>query len=249
MIPTIAPEIVAGRMRRRILRPPGVNPHVLVLGDSGSGKDHLVRHLVLGQAVPLARAIVLDVTRYNQAPGVLGDPTWAGWGADVGEGAELAALPPHLGAGRYRVLVPPGEAARGVVADALELVDSVGEIVLVISDAGRVTEPTNRGGLGLGGQLARLLHEGRKRSISVIACSTSTAWIESGVRDQARTKLLGVTGTAEQRREFAKLAGLEGGYAAHREQLARLAPRQFIYADWADGAPALAITAAPASSG
>jgi hypothetical protein len=247
MIPTVAPEVVAGRMRRRILRPPGVNPHVLVLGDSGSGKDHLVRHLILGRAVPLARAIVLDVTRYQQTPGVLGDPTWAGWGVDVGEGGGRRDLPAHLNGGRYRVLVPPGDAARGVVADALGLVDAVGEVVLVISDAGRVTEPANRGGLGLGGPLARLLHEGRKRSITVIACSTSTAWIESGVKDQARTKLLGVTGGAEQRREFAKLAGLEGGYAVHREALARLAPRQFLYADWADGAPALGVTSARAA--
>jgi hypothetical protein len=246
-IPVIAPEVIAGRLRRRILRPPEVNAHLLCLGDSGSGKDFFTRHVVLGLAVPLARAIVLDVTRHQTAPGVLGDATWAGWGTDCGPGGELPELPAHLSAGRYRVLVPAGEHAGHVVRGVLEMVDTVGEVVLVISDAGRVTEPSNRGGLGLGGPVARLMHEGRKRSITVIACSTSAAWAESGVKDQARTKLLGITSSGEQRREFAKLAGLEGDYAYAREALARLAPRQFLYCDWADGRPALAITSAGAA--
>lgn len=245
MIPLIAPEVVAGRMRRRVLRPPEVNPHCLILGDSGSGKDFLVRRLILGRAIPFARAIVLDVTRYHQAPGVLGDPTWAGWGVDVGEGGERASLPAHLDGGRYRVLVPPGEAARTVVTDALGLVDAVGEVVLVVSDAGRITEPPNRGGLGLGGQLSKLLQEGRRRSITVIVCSTSTNYLERGAATQARTKLLGLTSTAEERKRFTEQAGLDGRqYTYAHEALARLAPRQFIYIDWCDGLPAIARTSA-----
>jgi hypothetical protein len=67
------------------------------------------------------------------------------------------------------------------------------------------------------------------------------------VRDQARTKLLGVTSSAEQRKRFAELAGLDGRqYDGARAQLAELAPRQFLYVDHADGAPALAITSARA---
>lgn len=245
MIPFVAPEVVAGRLRRRILRPPEVNPHVLVLGDSRSGKDYLVRHLILGQAVGLARAVVLDVSPPS-VPGVPGDPTWAGWGIDVGAGCEAGELPVHLGARRYRAIVPGGEAARPFAERVLEQVGAVREVVLVISDAGRITEPANRGGLGLGGLVSRLMSEGAKGALTVIACSTSAAWAEAGVKDQARTKFLGVTSTAEQRKRFAELAGLDGAHAYGRAALAELAPRQFIYVDWADGAPVLAITSARA---
>jgi hypothetical protein len=242
MIPNVPPEVIAGRLRRRILRPPGVNPHLLVLGDSRSGKDFLVRHLILGQAIGLARAIVLDVSP-------MGDQTWDGWGTDVGPGCQLAELPARLEAPRYRVRIPAGAEGRPVAEAALEQVHASRYIVLVISDAGRITEPPNRGGLGLGGVVSRLMSEGAKDALTVIACSTSAAWAEAGVKDQARTKLLGITSTGEQRRDFAKLAGLDGSQFAYaRDAHATLAARQFLYADWADGAPALAITKARAAA-
>ena len=258
-IPLVAPERVAGRLQRRILRPLVVCPHVAVIGHSRSGKDFIVRHLILGMAKPLARAVLFDVKQGHEpgscgVPGCagLGDQTWCGWGVDVGDGAQLAELPDQLGTGRYRVLVPGAyDTGRAVVMPLLggrvgdreipSRLGAVRELVVILSDAGRITEPPNRGGLGLAGPVSRLMSEGASGGLTVIACSTSAAWAESSIKDQTPTKLIGQVSGKKARDDVAHLAGLPS-YA--RPALDTLPDKHFVYADHVDGEPALAIVKA-----
>ncbi len=242
-IPLVPPELVAGRIQRRILRPLVVCPHIAVIGHSRSGKDYLVRRLVLGLAKPLARAVVLDVKLGHDpagcpAPGCAGrgDQTWCGWGRDVAE------LPAHLGTARWRLLVPGGDGAKRTVERALGQLAAVRETVVVLSDAGRITEPPNRGGLALGGLVSRLMSEGASGGLTVIACSTSAAWAESSIKDQTPTKLVGQVSGKKARDDAAHLVGLPGWA---RPALDALPDKHFIYADHLDGEPALAIVKAP----
>jgi hypothetical protein len=244
-IPLVPAEVVAGRIQRRILRPLVVCPHIGVIGHSRSGKDYLVRHLVLGLAKPLAKAVVLDVKPGHDPQGCpaarcegLGDQTWCGWGRDVAE------LPGHLGTGhcRWRLLVPGGDSARRVAEQALDQLGAVRETVVILSDAGRITEPPNRGGLSLGGRVSRLMSEGASGALTVVACSTSAAWAESSIKDQTPTKLVGQVSGKKARDDVAHLAGLPS-YA--RRALDSLPDKHFVYADHLDGEPALAIVTAP----
>jgi len=230
-IPTVPAEVVAGRVQRRI-RPPEFNPHIAVLGNSGSGKDHFVRWL-LETTRPAERTLVLDVK-----PG--GDPVWNGWGQDVTD------LPPTLAPTgpqqcRYRLIVQRGEDGRAAAERALEYAYEVRELTMVIADVGHITERRERGGMALGGAVTRAIGEGRSGSLSVVACSTSAAWAESGVKDQPAAFLFGQT-TGAMADTFAKLGGLP---AEARTALATLRPREFLYVDHADGDAALAITRAP----
>lgn len=250
-IPYVPPEIVAGRMQRRVLGSLSSNPHIGVLAPSRGGKDYLVRHLILEMAKPLAKAVALDVKPFHtpvEGCTGRGDHTLCGFGTDVGDGCQLAELPAHLGARRYRVLVPGGhEPALAAVGRVLDQLGAVREVILYLTDAGRITEPRKRGGLDLGGPLSRLMSEGASTGLSVIACSTSAAWAESSIKDQTPTKLVGGVTGKKARDDVANLAGLPP-YA--RPALDSLPAKHFIYADHADGAePALAITKAAALSG
>jgi hypothetical protein len=249
-IPLVPPEVVAGRIQRRILRPLVVCPHIGVIGHTRSGKDYLVRHVVLGMTKPLARAAVLDVKLGHDPAGCpaprcagLGDQTWCGWGNDVGAGCERGELPERLGAARWRVLIPGSDGARPLAERTLGQLAAVRECVVILSDAGRITEPPNRGGLALGGLVSRLMSEGASGGLTVIACSTSAAWLESSIKDQTPTKLIGQVSGKKARDDVAHLAGLP---AWARPALDSLPDKHFVYADHLDGEPALAIVTAPA---
>lgn len=257
-LPLIPPAVIAGRLQRRVLSSLSDNPHIGVIGPSRSGKDYYVRRVILGMAKPLAKAVVLDVKPFH-ARGPMcaadctqrGDATWCGWGIDVGDRCQLEQVPEHLGPRRYRVLIPGGfEAGRAAVVpligdgDRLGQFATVREVMLVLSDSGRITEPRKRGGLDLGGPLSRLMSEGASTAVPVVACSTSDKWAESSIKDQTPTKLIGGITGKKARDDVANLAGLPS-YA--RPALDALPLRHFVYCDHADGAePALAITSAPA---
>jgi hypothetical protein len=241
-IPLVPPEIVAGRIQRRILRPLIVCPHIGIIGHSRSGKDYLVRHLILGHAKPLAKAVLLDVKTGHDhgscpVPGCAGrgDQTWCGWGIDVSE------LPAHLEAGQYRVLVPGGDSAKQIAERVLDQLAAVREVIVILSDAGRITEPPNRGGLSLGGRVSRIMSEGASGGLTVISCSTSAAWSESSIKDQTPTKLIGQVSGKKARDDVAHLAGLPSWA---RPALDSLPDKHFVYADHLDGEPALAIVKA-----
>jgi hypothetical protein len=257
-LPLVAPEVIAGRLQRRVLGSLSDNPHIGVIGPSRSGKDHFVRFVILGLAKPLAKTVVFDVKPFHArgpkcAPDCSqrGDATWCGWGTDVGEGCQLERMPEHPGPKRYRVLVPGGyDAGRAAVVsligdgDQLGQLAAVREVMIVLSDAGRLTEPKARGGLALGGPLSRLMSEGASTAVPVVACSTSDKWAESSIKDQTPTKLIGGITGKQARDNVANLAGLPS-YA--RPALDSLPARHFVYCDHADGGePALAITTAPA---
>ena len=228
-IPFIEPERVAARIQHRIMRPPAVNPHIGIMGRSGTGKDHVSRWL-LETIRPMERTIVLDINYPD------GDQVWDGWGNDVSQ------LPGHLEDLRYRVIVPMGSDGRANAEQVLEYAYRVRNVILVLSDIGHITEhQDSRRGMGLGGLVNRLMSEGRKHRVSVMALSTSASWAESGFKDQPAAFLLGQT-TGEMTERFAKIARLPRDA---KIALETLPPREFVYIDYVDGRATIARTKAP----
>lgn len=217
------PEVPFARVSGRIQRhwhPKEANPHHALFAATRGGKSHLIRHGILA-VVPYARAVVLDVK-----PG--GDETWDGWGDDVHE------LAPGFGLGecgwpRRRVLVQPGEAGHDQVAHILDQLAAEGEVVIVIDDARRVTDPHSPG-LRLGGTVDHLLLEGAATGITVILGANSTAWATTALKDQCGTIWIGHTRSEEQRDNFAKVAGLPRSL---RPELDSIAARHWLYSDYA----------------
>lgn len=242
-VPVVAWPQVAGRIQRRILAPPSVNPHMVLLGQTGSGKDHTVRWGILPVLPPFARAVVL-ITKPPVDP-AQPDPRWDGWGNLLGHPAQL---PPGFGDGpdgtpRYVVPCWPGLAGKDDADQLMGQLAAEGELVLIIGDTARLTDRRDRGGLGQESALSKMMSEGRELGLTVIACANSTSWAAAGVKDQAAAVLIGRAG-GEMRDEFAKIAGLETRSPA-RAALAGLAPRWWLYSDHADGELRACITSPP----
>jgi hypothetical protein len=245
-VPVVDWPQVAGRIQRRILRPPQVNPHVVLLAQSGSGKDHTIRHGILPVLPPFARVVVLvtkpvvDMARP--------DPTWDGWGNLLpGPGA----LRPGFGRGpdhtpRYVIPLAPGTTTPDQAGQLMGQLAAEGELVLIVGDAARLTEPRNRGGLGQESALSKMMTEGRQLGLSVIVCANSASWAAAGVKDQAAAVLIGRAG-GKARDDFADIAGLEARTPA-RAALASIAPRSWLYTDHADGELAACLSTPPAAA-
>jgi len=233
---TVVPEVpftrVAGRVQRN-WQPIEANPHMALFAQTRGGKSHLIRHGLL-PLVPLARVVVIDVK-----PG--GDLTWHGWGHDVTELAHGFGLSP-TGWPRYRIRVQPGADGSAQVRRVLEQIAAEGEAVLVIDDARRVTDQ-HAPGLGLGHVVDHLLLEGAGLGVTVILGANSTAWATSSLKDQCGVIWIGHTRSGEQRDKFADLAGLP---KAARPALDNIAPRHWLYTDYAGEELALALTYPPA---
>lgn len=229
IIPAIEWARVAGRVQRK-WRPAQIVPHQVAYGMSRSGKDHLWRYGVL-PLKPTAYAVVFDVKQG-------GDERWDDWGADIA----LADWRPTMTHQRARLRVPLGEQGARLMRRALEALVIVGETVVILPDAGRITEPAGRGGLNCEGLVTRLMAEGASLGITVLAGINSTVWASSGLKHQAGHVWLGQTVHADMRAAFADAAGLPRGA---RPVLDTLPPHHFVYADYLDGAPMLAVTTAP----
>jgi hypothetical protein len=234
VIETVGPEIVAGRIQRRI-RPPA-NAHISIIGGSGCGKDYLARYL-LETARPAERAIVLDVTGWPD-----GDPAWDGWGDDMAE------MPSQLPAGgRVRVITQLGPEGAKAARNVIRYARHIGRVALVLGDTGDVTETEGgREGMGLSGPVDRMLSGTRKRGTMVLACSTSAKYASASVQDQPRCFLLGYT-AGSGIDALITAAGL--ARRPERPEVAAvlrdLPPWRFLYVDYADGPPLLGITQAP----
>lgn len=237
---------VADRIRQRIIRPPFVNPHMVLLAQTRSGKDHLIRWGIL-PILPLARVVVL-VTRRGAV-----DPTWdqpGPWGNRVPAGK----LPWGFGRGedrtpRYLISLSPGKVTHNVARRLLEQLAAEGEMILVIGDAAALTDPVNRGGLGCEATITHMMTEGAAIGLTVIACSNSTAWAASGIKDQAAAVLVGRSG-GDMVGPFADIAGLPKrnvslGRGAERDAIAQLPPRWWLYTDHADGELFARVTTPP----
>lgn len=228
-IPVLPFAAVAGRVQRVMAEPTRRNPHQVILGRSRTGKDYLVRYGLLPLLYPVARVVVF-------APKSGEDDTWDGWGQDV----MADELPPDLirtdgeSDPFWRVRIRPGslEARAKQGRGLLDLLAELGSVVLVLSDAGHITEHLSRGGMGLGGVVARVMSEGASNRLQVIACVNSTAWSESGLKTQAETMWVGATKGMAERKAFADIAGIPN-YA--RPELERLPSRKFMYSDDHDG--------------
>lgn len=240
-VPVVSWAQVAGRIQRRIMRPPGVNPHIVALAQTRSGKDHAVRFGIL-PASPLERVLVL-VTKPGE------DLTWHGWGNPVAPGE----LRPGFGRGpdgtpRYLMRLSPGSASRREARALLDQLGAEGEVILVIGDAARLTRSEEQGGLGLEGRLSQMMADGAGNGLTVIACANTSAWAASGIKDQAAAFLIGKSGAAT-REKFADIAGLPrlAEDPGPRQALDKLPARWFLYADQADGELLTAIATPPAA--
>jgi hypothetical protein len=225
--------IVGERLRDQIIRPPAYSSHVVLLGKSGSGKDHTVRWGILPW-LPLARVVVL-VTKMGGE-----DRTWEGFGNWVDAPGDL---PAHLDRGkdgtpRYVLPLQPGRVDRAEVGRLLDQLGDVGQVVVVIGDASRLSTRASDGGLQLERELSNLMSEGREGGVTVIACATSAAWLATGLKDQAAAYMIGQTGGADTLAEFAKMARLPGtarSVTPERAALATLPERWWLYTDHRDG--------------
>lgn len=238
-IPRVLWPIVAGRIQRSIIRPPQLNPHLVILGQTRAGKDWLIRWGIL-PVFPLERVLVL-ITK----PG--DDLTWRGWGNVVGPGE----LPPGFGRGpdgtpHYLMHLHRGNASRKDARLLWDQLEAEGEMILIIGDAARLTRSEDHGGFGLEGRLSQMMSDGAGNALTVIACANTSSWAASGIRDQAAAFLIGKTGAAT-RGKFADIADLPDPREdpAPRRALDALTQGRFLYADRADGELLAAVTTAP----
>jgi len=233
-IPRVPFPAVAGRLQRN-WQPLEANPHMALFAQTRGGKSHLIRWGIL-PVVPFARVVVIDVKSG-------GDPTWQEWGNDI------TALKPGFGRGpnatpRYRVRLLPGEEGTVQVRRMLDQLAAEGEAVLVIDDARRVTD-RQAPGLGLGNVVDHLLLEGAGLGLTVILGANSTAWATTALKDQCGVIWIGHTRTEYQRDEFAKVSGLP---REHRSALDTIAPRNWLYTDYAGEQLMLGLTSVPAAA-
>jgi hypothetical protein len=213
-----------------------------VLGQSGSGKDHMVRWGILPW-FPLARVVVL-VTKSGGE-----DQTWEGFGNWLDGPGDL---PAGFGRGpdgtpRYVIPLAPGRVTRREVQRLLGQLADVGEVIVIIGDAARLSTRESDGGLQLERDLSNLMNEGREHGVTVIACATSSGWIAGGLRDQAAAVMIGQTG-GDTLADFAKIAQLPGNarkQTPERAALASLPPRWWLYTDRRDGALFTAVSSPP----
>lgn len=173
------------------------NTHHALLGDSGSGKSHTIRYGILAALGPAVTGVIVDLK-----PG--GDRVWRGFGEHVGPGE----LPCPLRPGLWH-LSAPGGLTRAEVRPALEQLAAERSAVVVLDDATTVTDSEGeRGGMGLGGLVDRMLREGRTNGLSAILGLNSPKWAGRG---GAKT-LCGVywigSASSESLEGFADIAGL-----------------------------------------
>lgn len=230
---------VAGRIQRSILRPPDLNPHMVLLAMTRGGKDHLIRWGIL-PAFPLERVVVL-VTKHGE------DKTWRGWGNVIAPDD----LRPGFGVGpdgtpRYLVPLSPGKASRDEAKQLLDQFAAVGEMILIVGDAARLTQSEERGGLGCEGRLSQMMADGAGNSLTIIACANSSAWAASGIKDQASAVLIGRT-RGDMRDKFADIASLpeRRDDPGPRRALDSLRPHWWLYTDNAGGDLLAGITTPP----
>ena len=235
IVPVVPFANVAGRVQRNWC-PAEANPHHAAFAQTRGGKSHLIRWGILPLAA-LGRMVVIDVK-----PG--GDRTWNGWGEDVtglrpGFGLSATGLP------RYRVRVLPGAEGSEQVRRILEQLAAEGEVIIVVDDAGRVTDNAGRGGMGLGGTVDHMLSLGAATGVTMILGLNSTAWAASGAKDQCGTIWIGVTRSRTMRDNFADVAGLPREV---RPVLDRIPARHWLYSDYAGDDLMMALTHVPAAA-
>lgn len=230
-VPEIAWRTVAGRLQRS-WQPTEANPHMALFAQTRGGKSHLIRYGIL-PVVPLARIVVIDVKPPHDGN------VWNGFGHDTTELAHGFGLSP-AGTPRYRILLKPGADGTTQVRRVLEQIAAEGECILVIDDARRVTSQ-HAPGLGLTHVVDHLMLEGAALGVTVILGANSTAWPNSGLKDQCGMIWIGHTRSAEQRDKFAEIAGIKDC----RGILDTIAPRTWLYTDYAGDRLMLARTTPP----
>lgn len=232
IVPDVPWPQVAGRIQRT-WHPTEANPHAALFAQTRAGKSHLIRFGLL-PLVPLARVVVVDV-KPDHAGNV-----WNEWGHDTTELPHGFGISP-TGWPRWRVRVKPGSDGSVQVRRVLEQLGAEGECVLVIDDARRVTD-SHSPGLGLGNVVDHLLLEGAALGLTVILGANSTAWATSSLKDQCGVIWVGHTRSDEQRDKFADVAGLPKSV---RPVLDTIAPRHWLYSDYAGDRLMLARTMPP----
>jgi hypothetical protein len=223
---------IQGRMAK-LWDPFERNPHVAVVGISGSGKSHLIRCGIL----PLraySRTVIIDVKDGR-------DSVWSGYGKPVSE------LPPEFfrtGSKEHHFrwrLVVERRNAQSQLRRAFDQIRDEGHCTVVMDESRSITE---REQVGLGSTVENLILEGRVLGVSLIMGAQSTAWAVSALKDQPAALFIGQCTGQDQAMALAKIAGYGRELAA---TIGRIEARTWLYRDLWDGPPILGLCQAPAT--
>jgi hypothetical protein len=205
------------------------NTHQALIGPTGSGKSHLIRHGIL-PVRPHARVVVIDSKGGT-------DPIWAGWPA-------VTELPAAFGRDRdgggpygmrYRLVVNPADAKRQV-RRALDQVRTERHTILVVDETRSVSEGEQ---IGARSALERLILESRSSGVTAILGAQDASWLPAAVKSQPA-----VLWIARQRsRKIARvLADLSGWGNELITPITRTPNRTWIVSDAWDAEPIIGVT-------
>lgn len=228
------PEIPFGQVQGRINRfwdPFARNSFMVVIGITGSGKSHLIRHGILPLA-HFSRTVVIDVKDDR-------DSVWAGFGQAV---ETLPAAFFKTGNPDHRLVwrvVVNKATAQQQLRQVFDQIRAEGHCVIVMDESRSITE---REQIGLGSVVENLITESRGLGTSIIMGAQSSAWAVSALKDQAACLWVGQTSGEERALDLAKMIGPGRPLVP---VIGRIPPRQFLYRDNWEGAPLLALTNPP----
>jgi hypothetical protein len=222
-----------------------MNTHQGVLGTSGAGKSHTMRHLMLRALGPWPVAVIVDLK-----PG--GDRVWRGFGNHIGPDdlpCPLAFGPggPAGPRGIWHVSAPEG-LTRAEVARILAQLAAERSVIVILDDATTITDSAGgRGGMGLDGAVDRMMREGRANGLSVWLGLNSPTWAgRGGSKTLCGTYWIGHTASMESRDGFASIAGITGAARGALDP-PEVSPKHWLYStvDSETGMLVRAITRAP----
>jgi hypothetical protein len=229
-VPLVPFEQVQGRISR-YWDPFERNSFMVVVGVTGSGKSHLIRHGILPMA-RYSRTVVIDVKDDR-------DSVWAGFGQTVdmlpaaffrttNEDHQLV----------WRVLVNKSN-AQSQLREIFAQLRGEGHCVIVMDESRSITE---REQMGLGSAVENLITESRGLGTSIIMGAQSSAWAVSALKDQAACLWIGQTSGEERALDLAKMAGAGRALVP---TITHIPPRRWLYRDNWEGAPLYALTDPP----
>jgi hypothetical protein len=208
---------------------PGGSPHVIVVGQSGSGKSHLIREMLT--LCDHERVLILDAKPAE-------DPIWQGPPDDPWKyGRPVEHLPERFGYSErgggplgmfWRLTGSPdrGDTAKRF-SRALSIVAAEGHTVLVCEDVVILSRQ-----LKLAEQVDEILHTARSASVMAVLSATALSYVAG--RSQSSQVWVGYTGgSIPAAKAAADLIGWRGRDAV--DYLASIKRHQFLYHETEEG--------------
>lgn len=209
-------------------------PHFSVWGQTRvAGKSHFKRYGLM-PLVPNDRVLVID----NKG----GDPTWRGWGKDIGrlKKAMFRREGHKPRDGHYRLVLPRKTAeARAICAEALERCFTEGEWVIVLDEGRAITDP-RAPNLNLRPAVDELFLRGGSRGLMLVHGSQAPRWCTSCAYSECAHSAIGRTRDAQVHQRLQETSGFTRELVP---TLAALQRHEFLLIS--EGGDVLMITKAP----